>query len=104
MTTAPFFHLIGSKARERIVKLTGTTTIGRATDNMITLDDQTISQYHALVLIQPEGIFLMDLESTNGTTVNAVPALPNELVHLTDGDLITIGEIALHYQAPSLQT
>jgi pSer/pThr/pTyr-binding forkhead associated (FHA) protein len=103
MTTAPFFHMIGSEARERIVKLTGTTLIGRATDNTIVLDDQTISQYHVMVLIQPEGVFLMDLESTNGTAVNTVPALPDELVHLTDGDVITIGEMALHYQAPSLQ-
>jgi len=30
MTLSPFFHITGAGALERIVELTGTTTIGRA--------------------------------------------------------------------------
>ena len=102
MTRSPFFSLTGSAARERIVELSGTTTIGRATDNTIVLDDESTSRYHALLLIQPEGVFLMDLESTNGTTINTVPALPDELMYLSDGDVVTIGDTALHYHVPFL--
>src|SRR5262245_39894424 len=97
-STSPFFSLKGSEARERIVELTGTTLIGRASDNTVVLDDETISRYHAMVLIQPEGVFLMDLDSTNGTAVNTVPALPDELVRLTHGDVVTIGRTVWHYQ------
>jgi pSer/pThr/pTyr-binding forkhead associated (FHA) protein len=98
-TTSPFFSLKGSRAREHIVELTATTTIGRAADNTIVLEGETISHYHAVVVIQPEGVVLMDLESTNGTCVNTVPALPDAVVYLTDGDVVTIGEMALHYHA-----
>ena len=100
MTLSPFFHITGAGALERIVELTGTTTIGRAADNTIVLDDEMISQCHVLLLIQPEGVLLLDLDSTNGTSVNNVAALPDELVRLTDGDVVTIGYMALCYQAP----
>ena len=100
--TSPFFSLKGAQAREHIVELTGTTTIGRASDNTIVLEDETISRYHAVVVIQPEGVFLMDLESTNGTSVNTVAALPDEAVRLSDGDVVTIADMALQYHVPLL--
>ena len=99
MTTTPFFSIKGFEARERIVELTGTTTIGRASDNTIVVDDEATSRHHALLLIQEEGVFLMDLESTNGTSVNTAPALPDELVRLAAGAVVTIGRTMLHYQA-----
>jgi pSer/pThr/pTyr-binding forkhead associated (FHA) protein len=99
MTRSPFFSLTGSAACECIVELSGTATIGRASDNTIVLDDESTSRYHALVLIHPEGVFLMDLESTNGTAVNTVAALPDQLVRLIAGDVVTIGRTVLHYQA-----
>jgi hypothetical protein len=40
---------------------------GGAVDNTIVLDDETISQCHVLLLVQPEGVLLLDLDSTNGT-------------------------------------
>src|SRR6266545_5241166 len=100
MTLSPFFHITGAGALERIVELTDTTTIGRAADNTIVLDDEMISQCHVMLLIQPEGVLLLDLDSTNGTFVNNVPALPDELVRLTNGDVVTMGYMALRYQAP----
>jgi pSer/pThr/pTyr-binding forkhead associated (FHA) protein len=101
-STSPFFSLKGAQTREHIVELRGTTTLGRASDNTIVLDDETISRYHAVVVIEPEGVLLMDLESTNGTSVNTVPALPDAVVRLSDGDVVTIGNMALYYHAPFL--
>ena len=48
-------------------------TIGRAPDNMIVIDDPSVSGQHALLELVGETYRLKDLESTNGTKVNGVP-------------------------------
>src|SRR5438270_13448423 len=48
-------------------------TIGRAPDNMIVIDDASVSSRHALLELSGETYRLKDLESTNGTKVNGVP-------------------------------
>ena len=48
-------------------------TIGRAPDNMIVIDDPSVSGRHALLKLVGETYRLKDLESTNGTKVNGVP-------------------------------
>jgi pSer/pThr/pTyr-binding forkhead associated (FHA) protein len=101
MTTAALLQITGPGHSGPIVELSDTTTIGRAPDNDIVLDDDTVSRCHAMLLMQPEGMLLVDLDSTNGTFVNGVLALPDEPVHLTDGDVVTMGSVMLRYQARS---
>jgi pSer/pThr/pTyr-binding forkhead associated (FHA) protein len=48
-------------------------TIGRAPDNMIVIDDPSVSSRHAQMELVGETYRLKDLESTNGTKVNGVP-------------------------------
>jgi pSer/pThr/pTyr-binding forkhead associated (FHA) protein len=48
-------------------------TIGRAPDNMIVIDDPSVSNRHAQLELVGEIYRLKDLESTNGTKVNGVP-------------------------------
>ena len=48
-------------------------TIGRAPDNMIVIDDPSVSSRHAQMELIGENYRLKDLESTNGTKVNGVP-------------------------------
>jgi pSer/pThr/pTyr-binding forkhead associated (FHA) protein len=48
-------------------------TIGRAPDNMIVIDDPSVSKRHAQLELSGETYRLMDLDSTNGTKVNGVP-------------------------------
>jgi pSer/pThr/pTyr-binding forkhead associated (FHA) protein len=86
--------------REHTVALSGTVTIGRTAENDIVLAVDGVSRCHAMLLAQPEGVFLLDLGSTNGTYVNGVQALQDEPVRLNDGDQITIGPASLHYSAP----
>ena len=68
------------------------TTIGRDSDNDITLDDELVSKHHAVVEIinLDKGIefLIQDLNSTNHTFVNDSPI---ELYKLKDGDVIRIG-------------
>ena len=68
------------------------TTIGRDSDNDITLDDELVSKHHAVIEIVKTGeeveFIIQDLKSTNHTFVNDSPI---ELHKLKDGDVIRIG-------------
>jgi pSer/pThr/pTyr-binding forkhead associated (FHA) protein len=68
------------------------TTIGRESDNDITLDDELVSKHHAVVeIINSKNdieFIIQDLNSTNHTFVNDSPI---ELHKLKDGDVIRIG-------------
>jgi pSer/pThr/pTyr-binding forkhead associated (FHA) protein len=48
-------------------------SVGRAPDNMIVIDDPSVSSRHAQMELVGETYRLKDLESTNGTKVNGVP-------------------------------
>jgi len=54
-------------------------TIGRATDNMIVIDDPSVSGRHAQLRLAGEVYRLKDLESTNGTCVNGIPVTETAL-------------------------
>jgi pSer/pThr/pTyr-binding forkhead associated (FHA) protein len=48
-------------------------TIGRALDNMVIIDDPSVSSRHAQLELSGELYRLKDLDSTNGTRVNGLP-------------------------------
>jgi len=68
-------------------------TIGRAEDNDIVLEDETVSRHHARVLVEsgigrPQ-VYIQDLASVNGVFVNG-ERVTRRLIE--DEDRITIGE------------
>jgi pSer/pThr/pTyr-binding forkhead associated (FHA) protein len=54
-------------------------TIGRAPDNMIVIDDPSVSGRHAQLRLAGEVYQLKDLDSTNGTRVNGIPVTETAL-------------------------
>jgi pSer/pThr/pTyr-binding forkhead associated (FHA) protein len=54
-------------------------TIGRAPDNMIVIDDPSVSGRHAQLQLAGEVYRRQDLESTNGTRVNGIPVTESAL-------------------------
>jgi hypothetical protein len=68
---------------------TAITTIGRAMDNSLVLNDTEVSGYHAELLTSAQGFILRDLKSTNGTFVNGRRITKQRLF---PGDEITIGK------------
>ena len=71
------------------------TTIGRAPENMIHIDDPSVSSRHAQVNKVGETFHLQDLESTNGTRVN------NETITsaaLRSGDRIRFGKVEARFE------
>jgi len=75
--------------------------IGRAQDNEIILQDETVSGYHALITIRPRArdeknneYIIEDLNSTNKTYVNNKEISQHSL---KEGDIIRIGNTRLKF-------
>lgn len=66
------------------------TSVGRHPQSDIFLDDITVSRHHAKFIRTPEGLFLEDLGSLNGTYVNHT--VLDGQVMLRDEDEIQIGK------------
>ena len=72
-------------------------TLGRATENTISLPDAQASRRHAEIRYENGRHVLVDMNSTNGTTVNGSRISGPRV--LTHGDVIAIGAIQLRYEA-----
>jgi pSer/pThr/pTyr-binding forkhead associated (FHA) protein len=72
-------------------------TLGRASENDLVLDaDEFASVHHARIEPRRDGVWLEDLESTNGTFVNGIKlSRPQKLAA---GDVIRVGETDLRYE------
>ncbi|UQX12303.1 FHA domain-containing protein [Candidatus Mycobacterium methanotrophicum] len=70
----------------------GSATIGRANDNDIVIQDVLASRHHAFLVQSPLGTEIRDAHSVNGTFVNGVRV---GSAVLTEGDVITIGNVDL---------
>ncbi|MGC5245843.1 FHA domain-containing protein [Gordonia sp. DT219] len=70
------------------ISLAGVQSIGRTPDNDIVVSDVLASRHHARVLTRPDGLYIEDLRSVNGTYVNGQRV---SRVRLTDGNVVTIG-------------
>lgn len=77
----------------------GALTIGRATDNDIVISDVLASRHHAMLIPTPLGTEIRDSRSINGTFVNGV-RIGSAI--LTEGDLVTIGNVDLEFHGGSL--
>lgn len=66
----------------------GSNIIGRSNDADLRLPDTGVSRQHAEITWDGRDAIVVDLKSTNGTTVNDTP-IDNWL--LADGDVITVG-------------
>lgn len=83
----------GSRQRYRVVK--DRVTIGRARESDIFLPDQWLSRQHAEILQKPDGYYVSDLGSKNGTLLNG--GRIHEQQRLRAGDIITLGEHILTF-------
>lgn len=59
-------------------------------------DDMGVSRQHARLLREGSAVYLMDLESTNGTRLNGEPLPTSVEKRLRDGDEITLGRLKVY--------
>ncbi|MDY0341098.1 MAG: FHA domain-containing protein [Coriobacteriia bacterium] len=71
------------------IPLTGPVVIGRSPDADLVIADDFVSTTHARVSITEDGPVLEDLQSTNGTLLNAQPV--RRTMPLGNGDAIELG-------------
>ena len=72
-------------------------TVGRSKENTIALDgDEFASGRHARIESQRDGVWLLDLESTNGTYVNGERVEGRRQLHR--GDVVQIGDTELRFE------
>ena len=77
-----------SMSGERI-EVVDSVTLGRGGGSNIVLDDSFLSTIHARLSVDGDDLFIEDLGSTNGTYVNAEPAIYR--TQLLKGDVVQIG-------------
>lgn len=65
--------------------------IGRAPECDIPLDDQQVSRFHASLRVSAEGLWLLDMDSRNGTFINGEPIPPNRRISLQPEQSFRVG-------------
>lgn len=60
---------------------------------------RAVSRRHAYLRSGPSGVFLRDLESTNGTAVAGRRLEEGEVVRLQDGDVVSFGGVEGTFRA-----
>jgi len=92
--------LVGDAAAlvpDTLFTLSPVTSLGRSNGNTIVVDDGYASAEHALITLRGQHWWLEDLGSRNGTLLNNMPV--NEAIVLSVGDIITIGDTQLKFEA-----
>lgn len=68
--------------------ITNSILIGREPDCDVVIADRQVSRHHATLRLAPDGVYLEDLNSKNGTHCNGLPIIQPTL--LKDGDTVQI--------------
>ncbi|HEY0602327.1 MAG TPA: FHA domain-containing protein, partial [Herpetosiphonaceae bacterium] len=66
-------------------------TFGRAQDNDVVLNESTVSPYHAKIVCDSTGCWIVDLTSANGTYVDGTRLFSQQPQQLSEGMTIQIG-------------
>ena len=72
--------------------------VGREDDSDIIIPETNVSRHHAAIRTTPEGVFVEDLGSANGTFVNSAPVIQVQIKHQ---DVIQIGSSMLVFNDPN---
>ncbi len=87
--------------RGRIIELgDGRISVGRGLDNVLHLEDGTVSQHHAEFLVECGNAMVRDLGSTNGTRVNGRKITEARLIH---GDQVSFGKVEVLFESEAGQ-
>ncbi len=89
--------LVESTGREHTLR-PGPNVLGRQAD--LVFEDSRVSRRHAQLTIEPDGLFIEDLGSTNGTKLNGDPLIQGARKPLNSGDKVSLGGFDLTLSLP----
>lgn len=86
---------IAADVKEMPVQINGSIIVGRASMCDIYFDDVNMSRQHFALEVEKGEVYLTDLESTGGTTVNGIKVRPGKegRVRIGNGSTITAGRV-----------
>lgn len=74
-------------------------SVGRASDNELSLNDDSVSKIHATLLLNFEGTLLVaDTGSTNGTFINGRRIAYGEARQIATGDVVGFGTVEVRFK------
>ena len=74
-------------------------SVGRTEDNDLVLDNPLVSRQHARLHLDARGVWIMDLNSSNGVLVNNTRIQPGQWVLLTADTTLQIGQSTLRLES-----
>src|SRR5688572_30765589 len=74
----------------------GVNGIGRSKDNDFQVDHPSVSTHHCEIVVSSAGVFLKDLDSTNGTFVDRAPVRE---AFLQSGQQVQLGGVDMVFEA-----
>jgi glycine betaine catabolism B len=74
--------------------------LGRAPRSGVVLDDMSVSRSHARIMARETTVFIEDVGSSAGTSLNGVRLVSRQPTRLSPGDRVTIGSCTVQVQAP----
>src|SRR6185295_3492161 len=93
MSTSVTFQILEGIDKGRVFRdLALPVTIGREEGNLLRLNDERVSRFHAKIQLDSDDFILTDLESTNGTRVNGTVV---QIRRLRFGDRVHVGRSML---------
>ena len=83
-----YFLVPQDKPTDKLFLTKTSTVLGRDKTSDLVIDNSDVSRRHCLLDIQARGVFILDLDSTNGTFVNGILVRDG---YLNPGDRIELG-------------
>ncbi len=90
---------LNGQVQQEVALLKSRLKVGRRPGNDLVLDHLTVSGQHAAIDTAPNGTFILDLGSTNGTLVNGQPITKHLL---QNDDVIDIGKYKIKFLIDSV--
>lgn len=87
----------------QLTAIASTWLIGRSRNCAISLSQPSISRCHAVIGHQPEGFYIMDVGSSNGTFLKGQRLPVLERRTLSDGDCIALSHLQVEFFVVSMQ-
>jgi hypothetical protein len=93
---------IGHKAHEMPLALVPggkRLSVGRVSDNVLSLNDASVSKIHAALMMNQQGTLLVaDTGSTNGTFINGRRISYGEARQIEEGDVVGFGDVEVRFR------
>jgi pSer/pThr/pTyr-binding forkhead associated (FHA) protein/tetratricopeptide (TPR) repeat protein len=99
MLAIPYVRVVYGPNSEQVIKLDGKKwTAGRESGCDIPIENSKVSRRQFELTASPQGYFLRDLGSSNGTLLNGQRLEPDELKPIQSGDIIGVLSVSIYFE------